>query len=86
MRDMEPLVTLIGVVILYGVFLITNPEAIRYLLLPELWWVSIAAGMAIASDPAPAQRAAKMRSGFCAQSAATGGDMASKAVSKMPIA
>lgn len=84
MRDMEPLVTLIGVAILYGVFLATNPEAIRYLLLPELWWVSIAAGMAIASDPAPAQRAAKM-SGFCAQSAATGGDMASKAVSKMPM-
>ncbi|HCG5877498.1 TPA: hypothetical protein N2788_004569 [Vibrio parahaemolyticus] len=84
MKDMEPLITVLMLWVFYGIFLWMNPEVARLILVPEFFWFCFAAAFAIASDPAPAQRAAKM-SGFCAQSAATGGDMASKAVSKMPM-
>ncbi len=85
MKDMEPLITVLMLWVFYGIFLWMNPEVARLILVPEFFWFCFAVGWAISADQTPARRAATMRSGFCAQSAATGGDMASKAVSKMPM-
>lgn len=84
MRDMEPLITTLMVGMWLVVLAMWYPEVRQMLACPQMWGVSLLFAVGIASDMAPA-KGAGAKTGFCAQSAATGGDMASKAVSKMPM-